>query len=417
MNKDKENRESNIDMETAAQLLHDLGEVDESFIEKAADTDIAVTTGGRRISWVGVFAAAAAVFVGVMVVKNIPEKSSDPFAPALTDISVTEPAVSEADGSVTDVSSDKSKAPVVTVIETVISEMPGASEKANVSETSAEDKKVSEDVSASVTEAVSEKNENTDSTAYPYPEDIKADHAKVTKNSDGTLRVTLDNGRFAITLPSYWEGHFVITENMFCSKISYNNSHSGKLFSYHIGNFSNEEELFDTGGFRNIPEWISLRGASGDRYLQTVRVSDVQYNEEDEAESAEYRSLENDDMFRALSNTESLSEESGRMEKIMHLPDSEYFKAHIERPYNYQTEEQRAGEAINYTSYDDDYVLNGASKEGNEYWPLEEGWNVTVKRAVQNEDGLFYDCYDSEDGDYYKWVSAYDISFELASGH
>ena len=40
-----------------------------------------------------------------------------------------------------------------------------------------------------------------------------------------------------------------------------------------------------------------------------------------------------------------------------------------------------------------------------------------VKRAVQNEDGLFYDCYDSQDGDHYKWVSAYDISFELASGH
>ena len=409
MNKDKENMErKNTDIETAAQLLRDFGEVDESFIEKAADTDIAVTTGGRRISWVGVFAAAAAVFVGVMVVKNIPEKNSDPFAPALTDISVTEPAVSESDGSVTE--------PVVTVIETVLSEMPGVSGEANVLETSAEEKKVSEDVTSTVTEAVSEKTENTDSTAYPYPEDIMADHAKVTKNSDGTLRVTLDNGRFAITLPSYWEGHFVITENMFCAKIAYNNSHDGKLFSYQIGNFSDEEELHGAG-FRNIPEWASLRGASGDRYLQTVRVSDMRYNEENEAESAEYRSLENDDMFRALSNTESLSEESGKMEKIMHLPDSEYFKAHIERPYNYQTEEQRAGEAINYTSYDDAYVLNGASKEGNEYWPLEEGWNVTVKRAVQNNDGLFYDCYDSDDGEHYKWVPVKDITFDNASGH
>ena len=179
-------------------------------------------------------------------------------------------------------------------------------------------------------------------------------------------------------------------------------------------NFSDEEQLLGTG-FRNIPEWASLRGASGDRYLQTFRVSDVQYNEKDESESAEYMSLENDDMFRALSNTESLSEESGRMEKIMHLPDSEYFKAHIERPYNYQTEEQRAGEAIKYTAYDDDYVLNDAAKE--DYWKLEEGWNVTVRRAVQKDDELFYDCYDSEDGDHYKWVPAYDISFELASGH
>ena len=36
--------------------------------------------------------------------------------------------------------------------------MPGFSEKAKVYETSAEDKKVSEDVSASLTEAFSEKN-------------------------------------------------------------------------------------------------------------------------------------------------------------------------------------------------------------------------------------------------------------------
>lgn len=420
MNRDKENRESNIDMETAAQLLHDLGEVDESFIEKAADTDIAVTTGGRRISWVGVFAAAAAVFVGVMVVKNIPEKSNDPFTPALTDVSVTEPAVSEADGSVTDVSSDKSKAPVVTVIETVISEMPGVSGKANVLETSAEEKKVSEDVSSSVTEAVSEKNENTDSTAYPYPEDIKADHAKVTKNSDGTLRVTLDNGRFAITLPSYWEGHFIVTDHAFCAKKSFNESsgNGGELFSYNIRDFSDEEELYGSFAFTSN-KFAALRGVSGGRYLETVRVTDARYDTDNEEAKSEYMSLDNasGDMARALQNTESLSDQSGRMEKIMYIPDTADLKAHIERPYNYQTNEQRAGEAINYTSYDDDYVLNGASKEGNEYWPLEEGWNVTVKRAVQNEDGLFYDCYDSEDGDHYKWVSAYDISFELASGH
>lgn len=365
------------------------------------------------MNWFGVFAAAAAVFTGMIIVKNIPERSNDPIAPAATEVSVTEQAVSENESSlITDVSSEKQKAPAVTVIETVISEIPGVSEKTGVTETSAEEKKVSDNAVSTVNEAVSGKNENTDPSAYPYPEDIRVDHAKVTKNSDGTLRVTLDYGRFAITLPSYWEGHFVITENKFCAKIAHNNSHDGKLFSYQISNFSNEEEMFDAG-FRNIPEWVSLRGASGDRYLQTVRVSDMRYSEEDEAESAEYRSLENDDMFRALSNTESLSEESGRMEKIMHLPDSEYFKAHIERPYNYQTDEQRAGEAVKYFAYGDDYVLNGAAQE--EEWKLEEGWIITVKRAFQTDDGLFYDCY-SENGDHY-WVSAEDITFENAAGH
>ena len=418
MNKDKENMErKNTDIETAAQLLRDFGEVDESFIEKAADTDIAVTRGGRKMNWFGVFAAAAAVFTGMIIVKNIPERSNDPIAPAATEVSVTEQAVSENENSlITDVSSEKQKAPVVTVIETVISEIPGVSEKAGVTETSAEEKKVSDNAASTVNEAVSGKNENTDPSAYPYPEDIKADHAKVTKNSDGTLRVTLDYGRFAITLPSYWEGHFIVTDRAFCAKKSFNESsgNGGELFSYHIIDFSDEEELYGLFSFTSN-KFTTLRGVSGGRYLETVRVTDARYDTDNEEAKSEYMSLDNasGDMARALQNTESLSDQSGRMEKIMYIPDTADLKAHIERPYNYQTNEQRAGEAVKYFAYGDDYVLNGAAQE--EEWKLEEGWIITVRRAFQTDDGLFYDCY-SENGDHY-WVSAKDITFEIASGH
>ena len=42
----KDNR--NTDMETANKLLHDLGEIDDRFVEKAADTNITVTSKGKR---------------------------------------------------------------------------------------------------------------------------------------------------------------------------------------------------------------------------------------------------------------------------------------------------------------------------------------------------------------------------------
>ena len=126
---------------------------------------------------------------------------------------------------------------------------------------------------------------------------------------------------------------------------------------------------------------------------------------------------ENGDMEKALKSTESYSEQTGRMEKVMELPDSEYFKAHIESWYSEKNERERKGIDYIYRAYGDDYVLSGESEEDNRYRELEEGWNVIVKRAVQCEHGLFYECVDAEDGDNYKWIPAHDITFDLISGH
>lgn len=408
----KDNR--NTDMETANKLLHDLGEIDDRFVEKAADTNITVTTKGKRFPWAGAACAAAAAVLLIVIGSNLPERSRDPFSPALTDVSLTEPSVSEKDGSAPVTGDEKA----VTVIETVLSEVTGISgaETLNGAETSPAVTETEEQVTVSSSEPADAKKENTDPGAYPYPEDIKADHAAVTKNSDGSLRVTLGNGKFALTLPADWEGHFVITSGEFCAKKAfYDGGGDGGLFGYHIGDLSDENDAFNAG-FRNIPEWSALRGVSGNTYLSTSRVSDVRYDGNDAEQRDEYTRLASE-ISAILTGTESYSEQSGRMEKVMYLPDSDYFRAHIEAWYSVKAERERNGIDYSYRAYDDDYVLSGGPEENNRYWELEEGWHVMAKRAVQCEHGLFYDCVDADDGDHYKWVPAEDVTFELVSGH
>ena len=110
----KDNR--NTDMETANKLLHDLGEIDDRFVEKAADTNITVTSKGKRFPWAGATCVAAAAVLLVVIGSNLPERSRDPFSPALTDVSLTEPSVSEKDETAPVTGDEKA----VTVIETVL---------------------------------------------------------------------------------------------------------------------------------------------------------------------------------------------------------------------------------------------------------------------------------------------------------
>lgn len=61
--------------------------------------------------------------------------------------------------------------------------------------------------------------------------------------------------------------------------------------------------------------------------------------------------------------------------------------------------------------YTDSYVFANSQESVSRNWDVEETWHVTAARAVSCENGIFFDCYDTDDNDHYGWINRDDIYF------
>lgn len=201
-------------------LMHDLNGVADKFVTEAAPKKKALNI--SRMPWVYVGGAACAAAVLIMVGMNLPERSdSEIFAPAATDITSTAVTESITDFTVTEKPVTAQKI-VVTVPSTEITGSVSEALQSAVTEastTAAEtakqtEKKQESNNKPAETEKkpeVTEKAETTVSTEYEHMEDINdAAVTSVTKNPDGSIRIVIRDGQFAVTLPASWNGHFVL---------------------------------------------------------------------------------------------------------------------------------------------------------------------------------------------------------------
>lgn len=59
--------------------------------------------------------------------------------------------------------------------------------------------------------------------------------------------------------------------------------------------------------------------------------------------------------------------------------------------------------------YKSSYVLEHGKEE--KQWPIEGKWHLTAKNVCISWGTLWYECWDSDDGDYYGWIQDYNIEF------
>lgn len=340
--------------EKARQLLLDLGEVDDRFIDEA-DTQIAQQMPEKKkISWsyIGVIAAAACVAVTVGL--NLPERNqSTPLAPVVTDDAGN---VTEASEAVSDTEAAEN-----------------VPEEDTVTEAETEEPEV--------TEAETDSSSATVVSEYEYMDDIRGEGVAAYKNSDGTVRLTFMDEKFALTLPAEWENHFIVDDTVIKSKIAAENT-DGKIVSF---------------GFSSSADGSAIPlGRSGDVFWTFHYVSDVRYDMNNQEETDEYRMLENNiDMI--LSTAESLVSGTGSYERAADISDKPGYSGEI-----------KTFDGHSVSGHSDSYILYGSSDNT---WPVEEGWHVTAKRFVFTETGLMYDCYDTDDGDHYGWINSNEIEF------
>ncbi|MBP0961162.1 MAG: leucine-rich repeat protein [Oscillospiraceae bacterium] len=202
-------------------LMHDLSGVSDKFITESAPKKRAVNI---RMPWVYVGGAATAAAVLIMLGANLPERSdSEIFAPAATDatsvtqsIVTTDAAAEKAETLKTEAAAEKV---IVTVpvtgnvsdiLQSVTTEAVSAAETSKQN-TEAQKQQENKPAETEKKPEVTEKAETTASTEYEHMEDIDAPCiTSVTKNPDGSIRLIIRDGQFAVTLPASWNNHFVI---------------------------------------------------------------------------------------------------------------------------------------------------------------------------------------------------------------
>jgi len=322
----------------------------------------------KTIALISVLAGMAAVFTGCSVnVQVEPEEVSKVLS---------NPEVSELTAMVTEDIS----------INITSGTVSGDKTSADNEESHSDEQKVTENTAAP---QIAEK--------YAYSDDIKFEGAEATKNPDGSIRLTLENGKFALTLPAELENHFVITERgELTSKVFYE-KHDG---------WAGKMARFICIDYMNYTNATPL-GKVGSEYIHSIRATDGDYKpyDPDYPEANEELDLIDSNLRKIYSSSESYNEKTGKMERIFEISaaDGSNFYGHIKRR---NKSEQLCG-IVN-----DDFIYGNVSKEDSEKWPVEDEWNIYVTRAVTLEDGTYFDCYDSEDNDHYGWIHCYNIVLE-----
>lgn len=350
----------NKDDEKIMQLLRDLGEVDEKFIDEA-DTQVAQNVKTRKISWTSICGAAAAAVIfltaGISVFRKI---SDNPVQPAVTSDVTSEVSLKEK----TDITEK--------ITETGKSEFTSENKSDAVPEKLSEMPPVSE-----VSELLK---------PYPYADDIKTAGATAKVKPDGSIKITFENGRFALTFPSSLENHFVIDNGKLFSKKAYEKGHDGIVTGFV---FTSDNKNY-TG-----PGLARMLGYSGDKYFIGIRTTD--YNEMDEESSEEYELIGNE-LGRIYASAESFSDTKGDLDKVFDIPSG-------------FTGEVRSSDGGVLCGYTDDYIFGNVSEASADKWPLEEGWHITANKAVSTDKGTWFDCNDTDDNDHYGWINAENLYF------
>jgi len=232
---------------------------------------------------------------------------------------------------------------------------------------------------------------------YAYSDDIKLANAEASKNPDGSIRITFENGKFAVTLPAELENHFVLTDNgQLTSKVFYEKHDGwyGKMAGFGCTDYINYYVA-------------TPLGKVGSEYMHAFRATDSDYKpyDPDYPEANEEFDLIDSNLGKIYSSSESYNENTGKMERIFEVKDTDgsRFHGHIDIR---DKSEQLCG-IVN-----DDFIYGNVSKENSRKWPVEDGWHVYVTRAVALEDGTYFDCYDSDDNDHYGWIHCYNLELE-----
>lgn len=84
-----------------------------------------------------------------------------------------------------------------------------------------------------------------------------------------------------------------------------------------------------------------------------------------------------------------------------------------EKATPYKLEKELKGEVNWYGEtkygYASSYVIDYGPEE--KQWPIEGNWHITAKNIVESHGNIWYECWDSDDGDYYGWIKSYELDF------
>ncbi len=244
-----------------------------------------------------------------------------------------------------------------------------------------------EEITTSVSTA-SETSEVTAETAQQHPQIIEMDEsAYISLNDDGSTRVTFTEGPCTFTFPASWNDKFIIENNKIYVKDIYNNredeyDYDGKLFGF----------LF-TPDPDNYQHFRTL-GKIGATYCHIIPVTDVRYDALDKSESELYTSM-HEDLDAIFDTAENFSELYSPEKEVVALPE----------PMN---GEINSG-GVTIDGYTTDYICKGSEREVQ--WRCEDGWHITAKNLCYSYHTVWYECWDTEDGDYYGWIDASLLAF------
>lgn len=210
-------------MNKSRKLMHDLSGVSDKFITESSPKKKGVNI---RMPWIYVGGAATAAAVLIMIGANLPDRSENEiYSPAATAVtSVTQSIVTSEPAATSKAAAEKvivtvpvtgNVSDILQSVTTEVSAAVSGSAKQNAETQKKQENKPAEtEKKPAVTEkkpAVTEKAETTASTEYEHMEDINdAAVTSVTKNPDGSIRIVIRDGQFALTLPASWNGHFVL---------------------------------------------------------------------------------------------------------------------------------------------------------------------------------------------------------------
>lgn len=225
---------------------------------------------------------------------------------------------------------------------------------------------------------------------YPYSEDIMDSNVSAMKNSDGTIRLTFLEGKFALTLPEKLENHFIIKDGHLSSKI-YFNENNGEYSKMACFSFSESADSYD-------PDTTVLLGRSGSTYMWSICSKDSDYKPTENAKAKTEFDLIEGCLKEIYASAESNNEKTNKMGKILDVSDSSAFKGEL-----------IADCTTGFTEEDYQYGNDIVSRTAE--LPLEQGLGVTAKKAVSMYEGTYFDCYNSADGTHYGWICDKKIRF------
>lgn len=167
----------------------------------------------------------------------------------------------------------------------------------------------------------------------------------------------------------------------------------------------NDDNTFETVycSFNEVPQNVFVMVAVMEKAFETAyekRYGELPSSSEDETDDDFWGSFDwslDEESIEADENQAELYQEYAEPEEPMTDEDGEIIECYYLGQIN-----THGGTVAGYKS---SYVIDGG-KVAKVRKSLGNGWHVTVNRYCYTMDTLWYELYDSDDGDYYGWVDA-----------